>query len=187
MLVLTSGNSGFQYFVAAVSVYALAYFQPIILRSGMGYSYAQAQLMSTPPYVFAMVMSLATSWISDKMHIRWPVICSQCLVAVTGLLIVLYGHLSGVRYFGLFLAVYGSQANVGLFLAYGQNQTARLSKRGVVAAATISIGAAGGVCGSTIFRSQDAPVSITPIIWFAELTGWNSNTYLGCGLQFPCS
>ena len=75
---------------------------------------------------------------------------------------MLYARPAGARYFGIFLATYGAQANAPLFLAYGQNQTPQLAKRGVVAAATISIGAVGGVCGSTIFRAQDAPVCIEP-------------------------
>jgi MFS family permease len=124
----------------------------------MGFSYAKAQILSSPPYVFAMGVSLVTARISDKLRIRWPVICAQCLLAATGLLIVLYAKPPGVRYFGLFFAVSGCQANAPVFLAYAQNQTALLSKRGVVAAAIISIGAVGGICGSTIFRSQDAPV-----------------------------
>lgn len=124
----------------------------------MGYSYAAAQLLSSPPYVFATIMSLATAWISDKMKIRWPIICAQCVVAVVGLVIVRYGGAPGFRYFGLFLAVYGSQANGPQFLAYAQNQTATINKKGIVAAVMISVGAAGGVTGSTIFRSQDAPV-----------------------------
>ena len=61
---------------------------------------------------------------------------------------------------GLFLATFGSQANVPATLAYGNNQTARVAKRGVLAAAMISVGAAGGITGSTIFRNQDAPVRI---------------------------
>ncbi|KAJ9608798.1 hypothetical protein H2200_006569 [Cladophialophora chaetospira] len=154
----------FQYFVAAVSVYALAYFQPIILRSGMGYSYALAQILSSPPYVGAMIFSLTTAWLSDKIRMRWPIMCSACLVAVTGLLIVLYAKPPGVRYFGLFLAVCGCQANAPASLSYGQNQTAQLGKRGVVAAAMISVGAIGGICGSTIFRSQDAPQYL-PGMW----------------------
>lgn len=145
--------------MAATTVYALAYFQPIILRQGMGYSYAAAQLLSSPPYVFATIMSLTTAWISDKMKIRWPIICGQCVIAVVGLVIVRYGRVPGFRYFGLFLAVYGSQANGPQFLAYAQNQTATINKKGVVAAVMISVGAAGGVTGSTIYRSQDAPVS----------------------------
>jgi hypothetical protein len=155
---LTLGSS-YQYFVAAVSVYALAYFQPLILRDGMGFSYAKAQLLSSPPYVFAVFMSMSTAWISDRMKLRWPIICIQCVIAVVGLIIVKYGRIPAFRYFGLFLAVYGAQANGPQALAYGQNQTPTLNKKGIVAAAMISVGAAGGVTGSTIFRSQDAPVS----------------------------
>ena len=62
-----------------------------------------------------------------------------------------------MRLFGTFLAVFGTQANVPASLAYGQNQTALPQKKGLVAAAMITAGAAGGITGSTIFRAQDAP------------------------------
>jgi MFS family permease len=153
-------NSCIQYFVAASSVYSLAFFQPIILRDGMGFSYAKAQLLSSPPYVFTVFASLAGAWLSDKIRMRWPILVGQSIVAIVGLLIVLYGGLPGVRYFGLFLATWGTQANVPASLAYGQNQTARVQKRAVVAAAMISIGAIGGVTGSSIFQVKDAPVCI---------------------------
>lgn len=152
------------YFVAASSVYSLAFFAPIILRQGMGMTYTEAQLLSSPPYVFAIIASIAMAWVSDKIKMRWPILNFQALVAIVGLLIVLYAGPPGVRYFGLFLAVYGTQANVPATLTYGQNQTARLEKKGVVAAAMISAGAVGGVCGSTIFRSQDAPQYL-PGMW----------------------
>jgi MFS family permease len=151
-------SSCIQYFVAASSVYSLAFFQPIILRDGMGFSYAKAQLLSSPPYVFTVFASLAGAWLSDKIRMRWPILVGQSIVAIVGLLIVLYGGLPGVRYFGLFLATWGTQANVPASLAYGQNQTARVQKRAVVAAAMISIGAIGGVTGSSIFQVKDAPV-----------------------------
>lgn len=151
-------TSCIQYFVAASSVYSLAFFQPIILRNGMGFSYAKAQLLSSPPYIFTVFASLAGAWLSDKIRMRWPILIGQSMVAIVGLLIVLYGGKPGVRYFGLFLATWGTQANVPASLAYGQNQTARVQKRAVVAAAMISIGAAGGVTGSTIFQTKDAPV-----------------------------
>lgn len=44
-------QSALQYFIAASSGYSLAYFMPIILRQGMGFSYALAQILSSPPYV----------------------------------------------------------------------------------------------------------------------------------------
>ncbi|KAH6614012.1 major facilitator superfamily domain-containing protein [Boeremia exigua] len=146
-----------QYFVAASSVYSLAFFQPIILRQGMGFSYAKAQLLSSPPYIFTVFASLATSWLSDRIRMRWPILVGQSLIAIVGLLLVLYPKPPAVRYFGLFLATWGTQGNIPASLAYGNNQTARVQKRAVVAAVMISVGAAGGVTGSTIFQAKDAP------------------------------
>lgn len=97
------------------------------------------------------------AWVSDKIKMRWPVIIFQALLAIAGLLIILYGSLPGVRYFGIFVASYGIQSNVPSILSYTQNQTGRLEKKGIASAAVISAGALGGICGSTIFRSQDAP------------------------------
>ncbi|KAF2010179.1 retrograde regulation protein 2 [Aaosphaeria arxii CBS 175.79] len=153
-----------QYFVAASSVYSLAFFAPIILRQGMGFSYVEAQLLSSPPYIFAIIASLACAWLSDKIKLRYPILIGQSVSAIVGLLIVLYCKPPGVRYFGLFLATFGTQANVPATLAYGNNQTARVQKRGVVAAAMISVGAAGGITGSTIFQAKDAPLYL-PGMW----------------------
>ena len=147
-----------QYFVSASSVYSLAYFIPIILRQGLGFSYALSQILTSPPYIFTVIMTLVTAWISDKYRTRWPILCGHSAIGITGLLIVLYAKAPGVRLFGTFFAVFGTQANIPGTLAYGQNQTADPRKKGVVAAAMITAGAAGGVCGSTIFRSQDAPL-----------------------------
>ncbi|KAL5472872.1 hypothetical protein PMIN07_000293 [Paraphaeosphaeria minitans] len=69
----------------------------------------------------------------------------------------MYTKPPGVRYFGIFLAAFGTQANVPATLVYGQNQTAKIQKRAIVAAAMVSAGGLGGICGSLIFRSQDAP------------------------------
>ncbi|KAE8137472.1 major facilitator superfamily domain-containing protein [Aspergillus pseudotamarii] len=146
-----------QYFIAASSVYSIAYFKTIILREGMGFSYALSQILSSPPYVFAVIMSLVMAWLSDKYKIRWAILVTQSLSAVVGLLITLYSGPPGVRYFGLFIAVFGTQANIPGTLSYGQSQIPTVEKRGVIAAAMISVGAAGGIAGSTIFRTQDAP------------------------------
>ncbi|SMQ56040.1 unnamed protein product [Zymoseptoria tritici ST99CH_3D7] len=158
------GCYAIQYFIAASSVYSIAFFAPIILREGLGFSYAKAQLLSSPPYVFTIFASVAGAYISDKIRMRWPILIFQAVVAIVGLLVVLYGGAPGVRYFGLFLATYGTQGNIPGTLTFGQNQTPRLAKKGVVAAAMITAGAVGGVCGSTIFRRQDAPEYL-PGMW----------------------
>lgn len=134
----------------------------------MGFSYAKAQLLSSPPYIFTVFASLATSWLSDKIRLRWPILVGQSLIAIVGLLLVLYPKPPAARYFGLFLATWGTQGNIPASLAYGNNQTARVQKRAVVAAVMISVGAAGGVTGSTIFQAKDAPVSL-PSSWLPLL------------------
>ncbi|PPJ59811.1 hypothetical protein CBER1_04326 [Cercospora berteroae] len=153
-----------QYFISASSVYSLAFFAPVILRQGLGFPYVKAQLLSSPPYMFTIVATIIMAWLSDKIKMRWPIQNAHCIIGVVGLLIMLYPRPPGVRYFGLFLASWGCGALVPGTLTYGQNQTARLEKKGVVAAAMISAGAIGGVCGSTIFRTQDAP-TFYPGMW----------------------
>ena len=76
------------YFVASAGGYSLTYFLPVILREGLGFSYAMAQVMNGIPYVsssiglsktpfnktsklFAVVASLAMAWVSDRYRIRW--------------------------------------------------------------------------------------------------------------------
>ncbi|KAL3466756.1 major facilitator superfamily domain-containing protein [Aspergillus heterothallicus] len=150
LLYLMDWKLGFyalQYFICASSVYSLAFFMPIILREGMGFSYALAQVLTSPPYLVAVVLSLLMAWISDKFRVRWIVLCIQSMTAIVGLLITSYAVPPGVRYF-----------------AYGQNQTAQPVRKGVVSAAMIAVGAAGGVTGSTIFRAQDAPMYL-PGMW----------------------
>jgi MFS family permease len=139
----------------------MSYFAPIILRQGMGFSYTLAQVLSGLPYLFTMAASMATAWVSDRIQMRWPVMCAQYLFAVAGLLIMLYGEVPAFRYFGLFIAVFGSQANGPQLLAYAQNQTPTMAKRGILPAIMIAVGGMGGITGSTIFRSQDAPVRST--------------------------
>ncbi|KAK7188036.1 hypothetical protein DPSP01_011921 [Paraphaeosphaeria sporulosa] len=146
-----------QHFVVASSIYSLNFFLPIILRDNLGFSYALSQLLCTPPYVFGNILPFVVAYWSDKHKLRWPMLVSQSVSVIIGLLIAMYTKPPGVRYFGIFLAAFGTQANVPATLVYGQNQTAKVQKRAVVAAAMVSAGGLGGICGSLIFRRQDAP------------------------------
>jgi len=158
------GIYSLQYFIITSSGYSLSFFAPIILRQGMGFDYSKAQLLLSPPYVFTIVAGFGLAWVSDKQKTRWPILLAQACVGIVGLLITLYGKLPGVRYFGLFIAIFGITSNTPATLAYGQSNTASQQKKGVAAAAMITMGAVGGICGSTIFRAQDAP-TYYPGMW----------------------
>lgn len=85
--------------------YAYSYFLPVILKQGMGYSTAQSQLLSAPPYVLAAIMTFTSGWLGDRYHIRGPLIAVHQLLTAVGMLITAYGGSNAARYFGAFLGI----------------------------------------------------------------------------------
>lgn len=51
----------------------------------MGFSLAASQCLIAPPYFVACVYMYLTAWISDKYHIRGPVIAVNTVVGIVGL------------------------------------------------------------------------------------------------------
>ncbi|CAG5156211.1 uncharacterized protein ALTATR162_LOCUS4042 [Alternaria atra] len=140
--------------------YAFSYFLPVILL-GMGYSAGQANALSAPPSLFAMITAFGFAWLGDKYRVRAPVIAAQSILAIIGLMIVAYAENNGARYFGSFLGVCGCQGNVPAILAYQSNNIRGQSKRSVGSALQIGFGAIGGVLASTTFKQAEAPTYIT--------------------------
>src|SRR5271156_2131369 len=60
--------------LTTTTAYAIAYFLPIILYEGMGFSLAEAECLVAPPYVAAAIVMYAFAWAGDKYHIRSPFI-----------------------------------------------------------------------------------------------------------------
>lgn len=73
----------------------------------------------------------------------------HAVVGIVGLVVIRYATAPGWRYFGLFIATFGTQANIPATLSYVQNQTGRYEKKGISAAAVVSAGAIGGICGKS--------------------------------------
>lgn len=68
--------------------YAVAYFLPIILRDGMGFSVAQAQCLSAPPYVAAGILMISWGWVSDKYRVRGPIVIVNAIISIIGKVIL---------------------------------------------------------------------------------------------------
>jgi hypothetical protein len=62
------------YMFTTTNSYAIAYFLPIILRNGMGFSVAKAQCLVAPPYCAAAVVMVIQAYYGDKWHLRGPII-----------------------------------------------------------------------------------------------------------------
>lgn len=68
--------------------YAIAFFLPIILKDGMGFSTGMAQCLVAPPYVAAAIVMYAMAWAGDKYHIRSPFVIMNGVLALIGKLVL---------------------------------------------------------------------------------------------------
>src|SRR5438477_5331411 len=146
----------------------LADFSVILLD--MGFSVPVALLLIAPPYVLAVMVSLSTSYWADEVRHRTPFILFHSIIAIIGFALVASKIPNGVKLFGTFLAVAGSNPNQPAALAFAQNNIVGTSKRAVGSALQIMFGAIGGIAASTVFRDRDAP---------RYLPGYNSRFGLG--------
>lgn len=80
--------------------YAIAYFLPIILKDGMGFSAAASNCLIAPPYVFAGFVMIGFAWAGDKYQIRSPWVIANGVLALIGLPMMGFSSNTGVRYFG---------------------------------------------------------------------------------------
>ena len=80
--------------------------QPTIIRD-LGYSAAQAQLLTVPPYAFAFIVVLTVAILSERTHRRAPFIAGSSALAIVGYIILLTQNRPGVSYFGTILAAGG--------------------------------------------------------------------------------
>lgn len=152
-------SSGFG--CATTVSYALAYFLPIILNLELGFDTGTAQCLIAPPYVFAGIVMIATGWFGDKYHQRGLCVAFNAMLCIIGLAVMgwAYGD-TRARYFGVFLATAGANANVPSVLTYQANNIRGQWKRAFCSATLVGMGALGGIVGSTVFRSEDSPTYI---------------------------
>jgi hypothetical protein len=101
--------------------YAIAYFLPVILVRGMGFSVAAGQCLVAPPYVAAGIAMYGMAVAGDKYRIRGPIVIFGALLGMIGLPMLGYSKNNGVRYFGVFLATISANANIPAILTYQAN------------------------------------------------------------------
>jgi MFS family permease len=136
---------------------SLSYFLPIILQSGMGFSADKSILLSAPPYYYATIPVLLSSFVSDKFRIRGPVIIFNSLCLIIGFCMLGFASNVTVRYIGTFLATGAYISNWAALSAYQTSNIAGQWKRAFTAAFVAALNGAGGIAGSFIVRQDEAP------------------------------
>lgn len=120
----------------SLPLYTLSLFLPSIIR-GLGYTAAQAQLMTIPPYAIAFVATITTAVLSEKYHFRAPIILASTSFAIIGYTLLLTHHSPGVSYLGTIFAATGIYPSVALVLAWPANNVSGQTKRAIANALQI--------------------------------------------------
>lgn len=123
----------------------------------MGFTAAAAQCLIAPPYVLAAIITFGFAYGSDKYRIRSPFIIANAVLMLVGLLLLGFTKPVAVRYFGVFLATSGCNANVPAVLTWQANNIRGQWRRAFCSASLVGAGGIGGIIGSTVFRTQDKP------------------------------
>lgn len=142
-----------------VGVYGFTATVPSVIN-GLGYSSANAQLLTIPIYVFAAIITLIFAWMSDIRQNRSTFIIAGYIIASLGFIAQLaipHPKYPGLTYGFLFPVAAGLYCPFTCLVSWIANSLAPSSKRAVGMALLISVGNMGGIMGSNIYLSREAP------------------------------
>ncbi|KAJ6498956.1 MFS general substrate transporter [Mycena sanguinolenta] len=133
-----------------IPVYAIALFTPTIVQE-LGFTAAQAQLLTIPPFACGCIATIAIGLLSDKYNLRGPFIIGPCFVSLIGYIILYTTKSPGAGYAGAVLSAIGVYPTIAVDLAWAGSIAGGDVRRGVVIAMVIGLGNLGGICSSFIY------------------------------------
>lgn len=143
------------YFLDGVILYGLAYFAPSIVQ-GLGYSGADAQLLTVPPFAVAFVFALACAFISDRYHCRGLVSIVASVLCVIGFAMFLASPYQHVQYGSLFLSISGTYTVAPTLSAWGANNVFPHTRRATAIAIGFIMSNSGGILATWLLGSLSA-------------------------------
>jgi MFS family permease len=149
---------GIIYLGVNLTLSSISGFLPTIITS-LGYSNADAQLYTVPPYACAAVFMILISFLSDRVHCRGLFVAGTMMMSCTGWIILLTVVADQhARYFATFLVVMGSFAAIPLTLSWVSNNAPNESQRAVQLGMLNAIGQCFAILATFIFPSADKPL-----------------------------
>lgn len=126
-----------------IPVYAISLFTPTIVNN-LGFSAANAQLLSVPPFVAGCVSTVIVGIYSDIFKLRGPFVIAGALLSMAGFIILYTQSDPGISYTGAVLATAGVFPTVVIDIVWAGSNAGGDIKRGVVIAMVIGLGNLGG-------------------------------------------
>ncbi|KZL74853.1 major facilitator superfamily transporter [Colletotrichum incanum] len=145
----------------AVPNYAMKFTMPQIIKN-MGYTSANAQLLTIPPYAVGAVSAYVFSVFADRYSWRMPFIVGPqlCLVVSFSILFTKSGEIKdniALCYFAVCLACFGMYPILPGVNAWNVANTPSPTKRAISIGFLVCVGNIGGLIGSYIYLDKEAP------------------------------
>ncbi|PVH79626.1 retrograde regulation protein 2 [Cadophora sp. DSE1049] len=150
--------------LSSIVTFGISYFMPIILNQGLGFGIVASQCLSAPPSFAAALVMYGFAILGDKYHIRSVFIIIDGILCIVGFAVLGFAQNPSVRYFGIFIATIGSNANIPVLLTWQANNIRGQWKRAVCSAILISHGGIGAIISSFVFRDGDKPGYLPGVI-----------------------
>ncbi|RJE26498.1 Major Facilitator Superfamily [Aspergillus sclerotialis] len=144
------------YFSCNVSFSSLPVFLPTILEE-MGFTSINAQGLTAPPFFVSFLITIATTYIADRIKQRGYMVAFLSLVGAIGYVLLAATTTVGVRYFGVFLAAAGVFPAIGNILPWVLNNQGTDTRRGMGIVILNIIGQCGPFLGTNVFPENEGP------------------------------
>ncbi len=126
-----------------IPIYAIALFLPTIIHD-LGYSAANAQLLTVPPFVCSCIFTIAVGIYSDKLKARGPFILLGDVVSLIGYILAYVTSTPGAGYVATIIAASGVYPTIPIILSWAGGNAGGEVKKAVVFAMVVGISNLGG-------------------------------------------
>ncbi|CAF1445831.1 unnamed protein product [Adineta steineri] len=148
---------GIIYLGVNLTLGSISGFLPTIITT-LGYSDAEAQLYTVPPYACAAVFMIITAFLSDRTGCRGLFIAGVMMMSCLGWVILLaVVDNQSARYFATFLVTMGCFTAIPLTLSWVSNNAGNESQRAVELGMLNGIGQCFSILASFIFPTDEKP------------------------------
>ncbi|KAJ3810911.1 major facilitator superfamily domain-containing protein [Lentinula aff. lateritia] len=131
-------------------------FSPSIIQ-GLGYTAADTQLMSVPPYAVACVVALIASFVSDRYRCRGIVCVVSVLLCAIGFAIFLGSESNQIQYGSLFFSVTGACMAAPTQATWNANNASPQTRRATVIAVGFVFSNGGGILATWLLGGSLSP------------------------------
>ena len=145
------------FFLILVPIYSFSLFLPSIIE-GMGYEeITTIQLFTVAPNFLAFLTVIISSFISDRIKMRGPLIVIGFTIAAVGYIMQIASNKEAVKYAGTFFIAAGAFPCSPLILAWLSNNLAPHYTKATGLGFIVAIGNCGAFVATFTYLSDDAP------------------------------